>query len=249
MTPQPKNSSQQEASLPPASWREFWNRDTPIYVNARHKLLHYRLVADDMAGLVPSRAAHVLDHGCGEALAAERLAAACAKLYLCDAAPNVVTALTFRYAGTTAITPLLPGDLSQIPDASLDLVIANSLVQYLAEPEFAALLLLWKAKLRPGGLLVVADVIRTGSGPLPDALALLRFGWSGGFLLAALGGLVRTALSDYRRLRAQLGLATYWQGAMETLLSEAGYTQVRRRARNIGHNQARMAFQAQKRAI
>ena len=31
----------------------------------------------------------MLDHGCGEALDAGRVAAACGKLYLCEAAPSV----------------------------------------------------------------------------------------------------------------------------------------------------------------
>lgn len=233
----------------PASWREFWNRDNPIYVNDRHKLLHCRLVARDMAALVPVPHAHVLDHGCGEALSADTLAAACGKLWLCDAAPAVVDRLTQRFAGNGRIAPLLPDALDQIPDASLDLVIANSLAQYLAEPELVSLLALWKGKLKPGGTLVLADVVRTGSGPVPDALALLRFGWSGGFLFASIAGLVRTALSDYRTLRATLGLSTHAQAAMEALLTEAGFTDVSRMARNIGHNQARMSFQARKRAI
>ena len=233
----------------PSSWREFWNRDNPIYVNDRHKLLHYRLVAADIAALVPSPLAHVLDHGCGEALSADRIAAHCGRLYLCDAAPIVIEKLKERFTGNARIIPLLPDALGEIEPASLDLIIANSLVQYLPEPELVSLLALWKDKLKPGGTLIVADVIRRDSGPLPDILALLHFGWAGGFLMAAMMGLIRTALSDYRKLRAVLGLTTYSSGAMETLLNDAGYTYVRRRSKNIGHNQARMCFQAQKRAI
>ncbi|MBV9137634.1 MAG: hypothetical protein JO357_11305, partial [Hyphomicrobiales bacterium] len=30
------------------SWREFWEGETPIYVNERHTLLHYRLIARDI---------------------------------------------------------------------------------------------------------------------------------------------------------------------------------------------------------
>ena len=49
------------------NWREYWNQDTPIYVSDRHKTLHYQRIAADIAALVPSPQAHVLDHGCGEA--------------------------------------------------------------------------------------------------------------------------------------------------------------------------------------
>ena len=60
-----------------------------------------------------------------------------------------------------------------------------------------------------GGALVVADVIPPDVSPLTDASQLLGFAWRGGFLGAALAGLVRTAFSDYRKLRAQYGLSTY----------------------------------------
>jgi SAM-dependent methyltransferase len=232
-----------------SSWREFWDRDNAIYVSQRHKLLHYRLVAGDIRALVPGPGAIVLDHGCGEALEAGLVAQVCSRLYLCDAAPSVVAKLKERFAANPRIVPLTPDALSTIPDAGLDLIVANSLLQYLSQDELLALLAIWKGKLRPGGLLVVADVITPDAGPVTDALALLRFGWKGGFFMGALAGLVRTALSDYRSLRAALGLSTHTQAGMESLLHGAGFTNVRRRDANLGHNQARMTFVAQVRAI
>ncbi len=49
------------------NWLEFWNGEHSIYVNERHKMLHDRLVARDVAALVPSGKPVVLDFGCGEA--------------------------------------------------------------------------------------------------------------------------------------------------------------------------------------
>ena len=31
------------------NWLEFWNQDTSLYVNARHRRAHYDLVARDLA--------------------------------------------------------------------------------------------------------------------------------------------------------------------------------------------------------
>ena len=76
---------------------------------------------------------------------------------------------------------------------------------------------------------------------MADAKALLSFAWTGGFLKAAVAGLVRTALSDYRKVRDELGFAQYDEAEMLEILSEAGFA-AERRARNFGHNQARMAF-------
>ena len=36
-------------------WLAFWDKPQSIYVNARHKDVHYRLIAEALAALVPSR--------------------------------------------------------------------------------------------------------------------------------------------------------------------------------------------------
>jgi len=225
------------------SWRDFWNQDTPIYVSGRHKVLHYARIAGDIARLVPSPDAAVLDFGCGEALSADRVAARCGRLYLCDAAPLVRERLLARFAGDARIAVLAPEDAESLPDESLDLIVANSVIQYLSLDELRALLRLSRLKLKGGGSLILADVIPPDVSPLTDASALLSFAWKGGFLGAALVGLARTAVSDYRRLRDELGLAQYDEAEMIEILGEAGLSG-ERLAWNIGHNPSRMTFRA-----
>lgn len=227
------------------SWRDFWNGDHAIYVSPRHKTLHYRQIASDLIGHIPSPAAVVLDHGCGEALDAARIAAACGKLYLCEAAPSVRDKLRGQFGRIEAISVVAPEEVEALPENTLDLVVANSLIQYLSRDELKALLVTWREKLKPGGALVLADVIPPDVSPLTDASQLLGFAWRGGFLTAALGGLVRTALSDYRKLRAELGLATYTAEDAMALIREAGFADVRPDA-NFGHNPHRMTFKANK---
>ncbi|MBK3397853.1 MULTISPECIES: class I SAM-dependent methyltransferase [Methylobacterium] len=226
-----------------SSWREFWDRDTPIYVSARHKARHYAGLADEIAAMVPHPGAVVLDHGCGEALFADRIAEACGRLLLCDASPRRRDALARRFAGSPRIAVLAPEDVAALPAASLDLVVANSLAQYLTDAELAACLRDWRRALKPGGRLVLADVIPPQLGAAADATALLAFARREGFLAAALLGLVRTVLSDYRSLRRRLGLTRYDEAAMLARLHEAGFT-AERMPRNLGHNQGRMAFTA-----
>jgi SAM-dependent methyltransferase len=225
------------------NWRDYWNQDTPIYVSDRHKTLHYQRIASDIAELIPSPQAHVLDHGCGEALSAGRVAARCGKLYLCDAAPLVQERLGAHFRDNPKIAVLAPEEIEDLPDGSLDLVVANSLLQYLSREELRDLMRLWRRKLKGDGRLVLADVIPPGLSPVADAKALLGFGWKGGFLTSALVGLARTALSDYRKLRDELGLTTYAEPEMIELLRGEGLS-AERRAKNIGHNQARMTFVA-----
>lgn len=226
-------------------WVNFWDSDHPIYVNARHLDVHYRAIAEDIARLVPAPDARVLDHGCGEALYADKITAGCKELLLCEAAPKVRARLAERFAKKSKIRVISPAEVERLPAAALDLVIANSLVQYLTRAEFEALLAIWRRTLKPGGRLVIADVIGTDQSALADAFALLRFAAANGFLLAALLGLARTLFSPYRKLRARLGLAHYSEADMLALLRQAGFSAERMRA-NFGHNQARMAFRAVK---
>ncbi|WP_134496372.1 class I SAM-dependent methyltransferase [Microvirga pakistanensis] len=223
------------------NWRDYWNQDTPIYSGERHKILHYRLVANDIVGHIPSRDAIVLDYGCGEALFADQVAAQCAKLYLSDAAPLVRERLQAKFRGQGRIAILAPEQVAQLPDASLDLVVVNSLLQYLTLDELRGLLKLWRAKLKSEGRLVIADVIPPDVSPIADAKALLSFAWHGGFLKSALAGLVRTAFSEYREIREEIGLAQYSEDEVFDILEDAGFTS-ERAPRNLGHNQARMTF-------
>ena len=177
------------------NWRDFWNQDTPIYVSERHKVLHYWLIANDIAGLVPSPDAVVLDYGCGEALSANRVASRCARLYLARrraAGPRPPAGAVRERASDRG--PGARAAWTRIPDGSVDLVVANSLLQYLSLDELRGLLALWRSKLKPDGRLVLADVVPPDVSPLKDAGALLSFAWKGGFLRHALVGLVRTAL-------------------------------------------------------
>jgi SAM-dependent methyltransferase len=225
------------------NWRDYWNQDTPIYTGERHKLLHYRLVANDIIGLLPSPGAAVLDYGCGEAVFADRVAARCGHLYLCDAAALVRDRLRDRFDRNGRITVLAPDDVAGLADAALDLIVVNSLLQYLSLEELRKGLKLWRGKLKPDGRLILADVIPPDVGPVTDAKALLSFAWRGGFLKSAVLGLARTTFSEYRRIREEIGLSQYTEEDVADILDEAGF-HAERLPRNLGHNPARMTFVA-----
>ncbi|KPF63353.1 methyltransferase [Bosea sp. AAP35] len=227
------------------SWRDFWNGEHAIYVSPRHKALHYRQIATDLTGHIPAPDSVVLDHGCGEALDAGRVASRCGKLYLCEAAPSVREKLRAMLGGRENVAVVAPEEVEALPEATLDLVVANSLIQYLSREELVALLATWRSKLKPGGKLVVADIIPPDVSPLTDASQLLGFAWRGGFLMAALAGLIRTAFSDYRKLRAQYGLSTYRIDEIAGLITAAGFEDVTP-AKNFGHNPHRLTLVGRK---
>ena len=227
----------------PRSWREFWNADTPIYANRRHLECHYRHIAEDIVGLIDEFHAggqpQVLDYGCGEALSAAHVAQRCGRLTLLESADTVAAALRARHARDANVRVVLEREMDTITPRSLDLIVANSVVQYLTADELRALLRRWRDLLKPGGRLVLADIIPHTTGALTDAWALLRFAARDGFLVAAVLGLVRTTFSDYRSLRGRFGLAHYDAAELDALLMEAGFAGIASHA-NLGHNPARL---------
>lgn len=225
------------------NWREFWDGEHAIYVSARHKTLHYDRIAKDIVALLPPGRPVALDHGAGEALAADAVAGKCARLSLYDAAPSVQGKLSARFADDARIAVLDDAGLQGLEAESLDVVVVNSLLQYLTRVEFAALLDFWRGKLKPGARLILGDVLDPAVGPLADVKALMAFAAQGGFVVAALAGLAKTYFSDYRKLREENPLTTYAPDEMLTLLAAHGF-HGERAARNIGHNQARMTFVA-----
>ena len=225
------------------TWREFWDSAHSIYVSERHKDVHYRDVAEQLAAFVPGPDARVLDHGSGEAIHADLVAARSREVLLCDAAVSVRASVAARFAGDPKIKAIAPEDVDRLPNASLDLVFANSLVQYLTATELDRILALWRRLLAPGGVLIVADVIPPHVGAVSDGLALLRYATENGFLGAAVLGLARTALSRYRQLRSELGIARYSEAEFLAKLRAAGFS-AERLAKNVEHNPARMTFRA-----
>src|SRR3954451_12609074 len=105
---------------PMGDWIAFWNSQNPIYVNARHRDVHYRNVAEDIRGYVPESAA-VLDYGCGDALHADRIAETAGSLILADAAPNVRAGLCARFGSHPKITVCSPEEVAVLPAGALDL--------------------------------------------------------------------------------------------------------------------------------
>lgn len=226
-----------------STWLAFWDSSHSIYVNARHKDVHYRLIAEQIARLVLSPSARVLDYGCGEALHADIVAEAACELLLCEGAVAVRDGVAARFAGNAKIRALAPAEVGRLPAHSLDLIVLHSVAQYLTPDETGALFALFHGLLNRDGVLVVSDVIPQAVPAITDALSLLRFGAKNGFLIAAVVGLIRTRVSDYWQLRRRFGLTRYDEAAMIEKLAAAGFA-ARRAAENLGHNQARLAFLA-----
>ena len=70
---------------------------------------------------------------------------------------------------------------------------------------------------------MIGDVIPPAQSKLADAMALLRFGFDGGFVTPALFGLGKLFFSDYSQLRAEVGLSTYTDTDLIGILKSKGF--------------------------
>ena len=224
-------------------WIDYYDSTHTIYASRLHRDLHFQLIARDIIGYISSPDAVVLDYACGEALSAAQVADACGKLYLAEPAPGVRGRLIARFAPNTKIRVRSLDDLRKMEEKSVDLAVMNSVAQYMTSEELDAAFAVSRRLLKPGGRLVVGDILRPEVGMGRDVAALLKFAARHGFLRDALIGLVSTALSDYRQLRARVGLQRYSEAEMVEKLARSGFSATRALS-NIGHNPWRMTFVA-----
>jgi ubiquinone/menaquinone biosynthesis C-methylase UbiE len=224
-------------------WIEYYDSTHTIYASKLHRDLHFEVVARDIIGYIASRDAVVLDYACGEALSAAKVAEACHMLFLAEPAPGVRGRLIARFAPNTGIRVRSLEDLRKMPEKSIDLVVMNSVAQYMTPDELDTAFAIVRRLMKQTGRLVIGDILRPEVGMFTDVIALLRFAAKHGFLKDALVGLVSTALSDYRLLRSKVGLQRYSGAEITAKLAKSGFTASRAHV-NIGHNPWRMTFVA-----
>jgi len=224
-------------------WIDYYDSTHTIYASRLHRDLHFHIVAKNIVGYISSPDAVVLDYACGEALSAARVAEACGRLILAEPAPGVRGRLIARFAPNTRIKVRSLDELRTMDEKSVDLAVMNSVAQYMTAAELDSAFAVIRRLLKPGGRLVLGDVLRPDVGMARDVIALLRFARAHGFLKDDLVGLISTALSDYRQLRSRVGLQRYGEAEMIAKLKAAGFVASRAQA-NIGHSPWRMTFVA-----
>ena len=228
------------------SWLDFWNAPNAIYVSRRHREAHYAKVLSGIRRFMPAGgAAVVLDWGCGDALAAGDLAQTCRTLLLYDRADSTRSRLLSNYAGSPKIRILDDAELGAVAPASVDLIIVNSVVQYLDRRQFGDSLRLFHRLLKSDGKLLLGDIIAPDTPLAGHVTTFLRFAWRNGFFVAAIIGLARNFVSPYRKLRRDAGYACYTPTQMLGLLDDNGFVGERLTS-NIAVSQLRSSYLARK---
>src|ERR1700748_653919 len=141
-------------------WIDYYDSTHTIYASKKHRDLHFEVIARDIIGYISSPDAVVLDYSCGEALSAAKVADACGMLILAEPAPGVRGRLIARFAPNTRIRVRSLEDVRKMQERSIDLVVMNSAPQYMTPSELDSALLIIRRILKPGGRLVLGDILR-----------------------------------------------------------------------------------------
>src|SRR5260370_31267594 len=173
-------------------WIDYYDSTHTIYASKLHRDLHFQAIARDVIGYIASKDAVVLDYACGEALSAAKVAEACHMVFLAEPAPGVRGRLIARFAPNTKIRVRSLEDLRKMPEKSIDLVVMNSVAQYMTPDELDTAFAVVRRLMKQTGRLVIGDILRPEDGMFTDEMALLRFAANHGFLKVALIGPVPT---------------------------------------------------------
>jgi ubiquinone/menaquinone biosynthesis C-methylase UbiE len=226
-------------------WLDFWNGPHSIYVCEKHRYCHHARISADIMDRLHEQNGLVIDYGCGEALFAKKVAQKCEKLILSDGAPTIRHWLQERYKDASNISVLSPDEVLALESGSVDCIIINSVLQYLSVEDTEILLGSLTDLLSPSGRMIIGDIIPPNHTIFADTGALLSLAWQEQFMTNAMIGLIRTFLSDYRKIRADLGLTSYAPSAFEAMCLRLGL-KLHRSPLNIGFNQRRMTFELTK---
>jgi SAM-dependent methyltransferase len=189
------------------AWDEFWDQ-----VTSTQRIL--REDADEYVQNLCSveridRTTRVLDFGCGFGFVARLLAPVTGELWVWDDAPRMrrSTAQEVAGIGEVRFLDLTDGSGSQT-DLRFDLILANSVVQFMRAEEFEGWLRVWRRLLAPGGRIVVSDLVPPDYPAFAELFTLLRFSAQRGFLSRAVYDAVRVMPLYWKTRQARPLLTT-----------------------------------------
>ena len=119
-----------------------------------------------------------------------------------------------------------------------ELILVNSVVQYMTASELHDWLKRWRPMLAAGGRVILSDLIPPAHSTLGDIVSLLRFGVRRGYLFRAMRGIWKERLR-YKTAANQRPLLHVDRAALTADASQLGYS-VRFLSRNLTHFSGRM---------
>jgi SAM-dependent methyltransferase/ribosomal protein S18 acetylase RimI-like enzyme len=203
-------------TVPADDWKTYWEGLTDSQRIFQVESADYVRRLDVAHLLNPED--HVLDFGCGFGFVANELAPCVQQLSLWDASANMRQRARLNVASHQNIQFLERSELfEQSQKRQFDLVLVNSVVQYMTDAELNFWLATWRECLTPEGQLVLSDLIPEDYQGRSDMLALLRFSLRHGFLLRV----VQEGIKEIRRYRGMRHALPLKRFSQEELIQRA----------------------------
>lgn len=213
-------------------WHEYWQHtpDDPYLaaearVVANNLIERFELTDQDV----------VLDFGCGYGYVSQHLARTVSAVDICDEVDSAVERAMTRI-GASNITPVDAGKT----DRRYNLIVVNSVIQYMGEGTLSDWLHRWAELLAPGGKIAISDVPSAS-----PSLVVEGFQW---FWLALRNRVLFDAIrfaranSDrYRKARSAIGLGTVAEEELSRLARPAGLN-TSREPRNLAYQSRRASY-------
>lgn len=213
-------------------WHNYWS-DTPDdpYLEAEAKVVAENLV--DRFGL--SDTDGVLDFGCGYGYVTEHLAPYVAHVWIWDKVEDAMAAglRRIRHPNVSEIDPAHTNE-------KFDLIVVNSVIQYMSDDVLSDWLERWAGLLKSGGSIAISDVPTRAPSLVGEGLQWFRLALKHGVLIDAIR-FAKANASRYRDARAKVGLATVSEPQLRRLADGAGLT-VHREPRNLAYQSGRDSY-------
>jgi cyclopropane fatty-acyl-phospholipid synthase-like methyltransferase len=204
---------------PRDAWDDFWDQVTDDQRLLKEEAVEYLRNLETVVRLRPDL--RVLDFGCGWGNVARLLAPRVGRLYLWDDAPRMRNLAVQATIGMRNVEMLDLADESRRMPEPVDLILANSVGQFMAVEELRGWLRAWRGMLAPNGRIVLSDLVPPDYPATADLATLVRFSWSKGFLFRALYDAARV-MPLYLRTRTAGPLLQTSRNDLDAWAREAG---------------------------
>lgn len=193
------------------TWHHYWS-STP---DSSYLGVEAYVVAENLREQLPLESNQtVLDFGCGYGYVAEFLSEHVEHVYIWDAVEEVRES-AHRRINRTNVSISSPGD------QDVDVILANSVIQYMDQQTLGSWLGRWRDQLRSGGYIVLSDVLTTPPSILSETLHWIWLTARNGQFASS----IRFARANARRYQAAKDskpLTVYTPATLAALGSDAG---------------------------
>jgi cyclopropane fatty-acyl-phospholipid synthase-like methyltransferase len=232
-----ESGAEYKLGRPAHGWAAYWEGLGGTESFFREQAKEY--VVNLECAVTLNRNAHVLDFGCGFGFVAETLAPKVGKVFLWDASANMRRRSRRNLADHQNIFYLdLSDPQATAGELKFDLIVVNSVVQYMSLEQFAVCLVMWRTMLAPGGGIVVSDLIAPEYNSFSDFVDLLKFSIQRNVLGSALLQAMRD-LGRYWMMRRSCPLARISVAELSEI-GEAAHLSVNCLPRNLTHFRRRL---------